>query len=85
MKTPNDKEARRAYASEFYSWALNYFDAAPLEGWICAGCGDTTDDAGRFRDADPWEAGLADEEGEIYECSTCGSSMCLPPQCATCH
>lgn len=74
------RERNLVYATEHYSEAVNYFDEAPPNGYICANCGDTTDDAGRFRDAEPHEAELADAANEIYECSTCGSSMCLPPQ-----
>ncbi len=64
------RQSAADYAFENYSKAVNYFDEAPPDGYICANCGDSTEDAGRFRD-DP---------NEIYECSTCGSSMCLPPQ-----
>lgn len=37
---------------------------------VCSDCGDTTEMAGRFRKAEPYEE--SDEDGEIYECSTCG-------------
>lgn len=64
---------------QHYSEAANWFDKAPPLGWICANCGETTDAAGGFRAAKNYETDLADDDGEIYECSTCGSSMVLPP------
>ncbi len=76
-------KSNKDYAFENYSKAVNYFDEAPPDGYICAECGDTTEAAGCFRKAEPHEMENADAEGEIYECSTCGSSMCLPPQNAS--
>lgn len=73
-------QARKAYALEHYSEALNYMDEAPPLGYICANCGETTDAAGRFRKAEDYE--VCDAEGDIYECGTCGSHMCLPPPSA---
>lgn len=43
----------------------------------CADCGDTSANAGRFRKAESYEK--ADEDGEIYECSSCGGQMIVLP------
>jgi hypothetical protein len=51
---------------------------SPHEDCRCADCGDTSSAAGRYRAAERHEA--ADDEGEIYECSTCGGIMVIPPK-----
>jgi hypothetical protein len=68
---------RRSYAHEHYSSALHYGADAPPSHYICADCGETSADAGRYRKAEAYE--LQDDEGECYECSTCGCQMALPP------
>lgn len=67
----------RDYVRKHYSKATMFGDQAPPEDWLCANCGDTSARTGRFRDADAHEE--SDEEGETYECSTCGCKMALPP------
>lgn len=67
----------RSYVKSNYSTARNFGSDCPPAEWICADCGETSADAGRYRKAEPWEP--QDEEGETYECSTCGCQMALPP------
>ncbi len=66
-----------AWRCEHYSSALHFGAEAPPGEWVCADCGDTSDDAGRYRKAEDYEAQY--EDGECYECSTCGCQMAMPP------
>lgn len=49
-------------------------EAIPMDA-RCADCGAASEDAGRCRQAESYE--VADDDGEIYECSTCGGLMII--------
>lgn len=66
-----------AWRCQNYGSALHFGVEAPPREWVCADCGDTSDDAGRYRKAEANEP--QDEDGECYECSTCGCQMAMPP------
>jgi len=59
--------------------ASRFTSTAPPEDWTCQNCGKTSAETGRFRKAMNHELHEGDEEGDVYECSTCGSQMAVPP------